>query len=130
MVDQPGIVVLNSHKSGPISGVIDVSIVLCLDLLHLYLLLPSILKQLILNISLYIVSPILYFLMDVLLSIVADHVDVQSIVGVLVPETEFSEVLFCLRLRVAEPISQPVVHGNAVTLAEVEEEVRLVHAEI
>ena len=130
MVDQPGIVVLHSHKSGPISGVIDVSIVLSLDLLYLNLLLPSVLKQLILHICLYIVSTILYFFMDVLLSIMANHIDVQSTVGVLVPEAELSEVLFCLRLQVAEPISHAVVYRDAVALAEMEKEVWLVHAEI
>lgn len=68
--------------------------------------------------------------MDVLLAIMADHVDIQSTVGVLVPEAELGEVLFCLGLRVAQPISHSVIHRDAVSLAEVEEEVRLVHAEI
>lgn len=101
MVDQPGIVVLNSHKSGPVSCVIDKSIVLGLNLLHGDLLLPSVLKQLILHIGLNIVSPILYPFVDVLISVMADHVDVQSIVGVLIPEPKLSEVLLVLGLRVA-----------------------------
>lgn len=130
MIDQLGIIILHSYESSPVSCVIDIPIILCLNLLQVYLLLPSIFHQLILHICLNIVSPILNLLMNMAISVMADHVDIQSIVGVFIPETKLSEVLLVLGLRVAEPIGHSVVYGYAVALAEMEEEMWLVHTEI
>lgn len=93
MVDEFGIVVFNSHIGHPVDRVIPVSATLRIDLLHLDAFLPGSIPQLVLDLRLHVEGLILDLLVDVPFAVVADHVDVESVVGVLVPEAGLGEVL-------------------------------------
>ena len=96
VIDQLEIVIFNSHVRNPISCMIPVSTVLDIYLLELHLLLPPLSKQLILDLCLKIKGAILNLLMDVCISIVTDHVRIETVICVLVPQSGLGEVLLRL----------------------------------
>lgn len=100
VIDEFGIVVFNSHIGRPVDRVIPVPGCLGIHLLHLNTFLPGSLSQLVLYLSLHVEGLILDLLVDMSLAIVANHIDVQSIVGVLVPKAGFGEVLLIFGLGI------------------------------
>ena len=93
--------ILHSHKLHPIDRII---LLATGQLLHVQVLLPSILKHLIPHITLHFIPLIPNLLMDVTITIMVDHIDVQSILSILIVNSKVTEMLLFLFVWIILPI--------------------------
>ena len=85
------------------------------------LLLPAFSEHLVFDVGLEVEGFVLYFLVDMSGSIMANHVYVESVISVLVPESAFGEVLLVNGFMVIEPIAGAVVCWYCFAFSEVKE---------
>jgi hypothetical protein len=99
-------------------------------LLHGYVLLPTVVVQLVSDISVYSEGAIVDLFVDVALAVVAEHVDVEPVFGVLVADPCLFEMVFLVRFGTVKPITESVVDRYGIAVSQVKQEVRFVHTEI
>lgn len=73
------------------------------------MLLPTIVPQLVPDVSMHSVGTVFDLFVDVTLTVMAEHVNVEAIFGVLIADSCLFEVVFIVRFRIMKPIAESVV---------------------
>jgi hypothetical protein len=64
------------------------------------------------------------------ISVMADHIDIQTVLGVLVLQTRVAKVTVIFYVHSVLPVCEAIVCGHLLALAKLKKQVGLVHAEV